>query len=220
MSIELRKARPEDLGEILRIEACWPESGRAGEDKFLARMKNFGEGFFVGWVVNPDGTEQAAGTITSMPLRYDPAHLEGFRDWGMVTKDGYLGDCDPAGCNALYIVSGVIDPVHRGANVFQHGVAKMVELATRMGMSYVLAGAVIPGYAKYCEAKGEIPAFDYCRLRRGVHLVDPLLSMYEAMGFHVTDQAHVIPEYFPDDASRNYAALVRRDLKPAPTSAG
>lgn len=212
MNIEMRTARPEDMPEILRIEACWPESGRATEDKFRARMRNFGQGFQVAWLRGEDGAEQAVGTISSMPVAYDPSHLEGYRDWGMVTKDGYLGDCSLTGCNALYIVSGVIDPVHRGADVFGHGIRSMVALARRLGLRHVLAGAVIPGYARYCETKDEIPAFDYCRLRRGDRLVDPLLSMYESLGFRVTDSMHVIPEYFPDDASRNYAALVRHDL--------
>ena len=37
-------------------------------------------------------------------------------------------------------------------------------------------------------------------------------AMYERIGFSVSDACHVIPGYYPDDASRNYAALVVRNL--------
>ena len=87
-------------------------------------------------------------------------------------------------------------------------VGMVVQRAREMELEYVLAGAVIPGYKRYCEKYGEISAADYVATRRGHSLADPLLSMYEKIDFHVPDGRHVIPEYFPDDASLNYAALV------------
>ncbi|MEY5006068.1 MAG: hypothetical protein RI969_1156 [Verrucomicrobiota bacterium] len=216
MGTKIRLASESDLPGILKVEESWPVAGRAGADKFLARLRNFGRGFFVATVDLPAGGERIIGTLTSMPLSYEPARPHAFTNWDAVTHEGYLGQCRLEGCNALYIVSGVIDAEYRTLNVFPAGVLAVTALARDLGMSYVLAGAVLPGYRRFCEEHGEMPPFDYCRRRRGDRLVDPLLALYEGIGFEVPDADHVLREYYPDDASRNHAALVRRDLRASP----
>ena len=156
-------------------------------------------------------------TITSMPLYYDPRHLEAYRTWDQVTHHGYLSDSmDWSRCNGLYIVSGVIDSRWRGLNIFAPMVLQVARLAQSMGLRYVLAGAVLPGYRRYRERQGALDAYDYCMTRRGNHPVDPLLAMYEAIGFFVRDRDHVVAEYFPDDDSMNHGAIVVRDLELSP----
>jgi hypothetical protein len=210
--ITFRNAMRADLEGILAVEESWPESSRAGADKFLARLERFPEGFFVASIVE-DGREKLVATLTSMPVRYDAAHLEAFRSWDAVTNQGYLfPEMDVAQCNAIYVVSGVVDNAYHHLNLFGPGVLLAVDLAKRLGLRNVIGGAVIPGYKRFCERHGPIPAYDYCRRRRGATLADPLLAMYESIGFAVPDAAHVVPEYYPDDASRNYAALVVREV--------
>jgi hypothetical protein len=216
MGTKMRPATESDLPAIMKVEESWPAAGRAGVDKFRARLRNFGRGFFVAALTLPEGGERIIGTITSMPLAYDPRRPHAFRSWDEVTHDGYLGDCRLEGCNALYIVSGVIDAEHRSLNIFPMGVLAVAERAHELGLRYVLAGAVLPGYRRLCDEQGEVAPFDYCRRRRGDRLVDPLLALYEGIGFEVPDADHVLREYYPDDASRNHAALVRRDLKERP----
>ena len=216
MGTKMRLAKESDLPAILKVEESWPVAGRAGADKFLARLRNFGRGFFVATLGLPEGGERIIGTITSMPVSYEPTRPHAFKSWDAVTHDGYLGDCRLEGCDALYIVSGVIDAEHRSLNVFPQGVLAVAGLAQELGLRYVLAGAVLPGYRRFCEEQGEIAPFDYCRRRRGERLVDPLLALYEGIGFEVPDEDHVLRDYYPDDASRNHAALVRRDLKARP----
>jgi len=207
-SIRCRNATRDDLPGILEVEKSWPEASRAGADKFLARLERFPEGFFVACV-----GDRIVATITAMPAAYDPARLERYRDWASVTNDGYLFERKGLeGCNAVYIVSGVIDKDHRNLNIFDPMVLNEVHLARRLGLRYVVAGAVLPGFRSYVETHGEIDPYAYCAMRRGTRLVDPLLAMYERIGFSVPDARHVIPGYYPDDASRNYAALVVRDL--------
>lgn len=214
--ILIRHATTADLPGVMQVEQSWPEDGRAGADKFLARLEKFPQGFFIA-CVNDEGEEQAvAATITAMPLDYASSATDDFRSWDQVTNRGYLYDREVAHCNALYIVSGVIDSRHRGLNIFSPMVLQEVALAQSLGMRYVLAGAVLPGYQKYCQQQGDTSAFDYCSTRRGKHLVDPLLAMYETIGFSVPNAQHVIAEYYPDDASRNFAALVVRDLQKFP----
>ena len=211
-AITFRNAVRADLEAILAVEQSWPESSRAGADKFMARLERFPEGFFVA-SINEAGREKLVATLTSMPLQYDPAHLKAFSGWDAVTNKGYLfADMDLACCNAIYIVSGVIDNAYHGLNLFGPGVLLEVGLAQRLGLRYVIGGAVLPGYKRHCERHGQLDAYTYCRRRRGRALTDPLLAMYESIGFSVPDASHVIPEYYPDDASKNYAALVVRDM--------
>ena len=72
-----------------------------------------------------------------------------------------------------------------------------VDVAQREGFRYVVAGATIPGYQRYCEKHDEMPAADYA-----------FLEIYRPLGFRVPDRRHVVPNYYPDPASRGYAALV------------
>lgn len=212
----IRNATRADLQGILAVEEGWPLAARAGADKFASRLERFAAGFFA-YCIEENGQEKIAATITSMPFNYDPQNLESCRTWDAVTNRGYLHDAAARGhCNAIYIVSGVIGLPYRGLDIFRPMVLRVVRLAQEMGMRYVAAGAVIPGYRDYCETNGETDAYAYCRLRRGRRLVDPLLARYEPLEFRVPDARHVIPDYFPDDASRNYAAFVVRDLARAP----
>ena len=212
-AITFRNAVRADLDAILAVEQSWPASSRAGADKFIARLERFPQGFFVASVIEA-GREKLVATLTSMPLRYDPAHLTAFSGWDAVTNGGYLfPDMDLARCNAIYIVSGVIDHASHGLNLFGPGVLLEVALAKRLGLRHVIGGAVLPGYKRHCERHGQLEAYTYCRMRRGKALADPLLAMYESIGFAVPDASHVIPEYYPDDASKNYAALVVRDVQ-------
>lgn len=210
--VRIRNAAVADLDAILAVEQSWPAASRAGADKFIARLERFPQGFFVA-ELQVGGAPRIVATITSMPLVYDPANVKPFSGWSAVTNDGYLFEGRRvADCNAAYIVSGVIDEAYRSLDLFDAGVLAVVEAARSLGMRYVVAGAVIPGYRDYCLKHGETHPYAYCTMRGKKRLVDPLLAMYERIGFGVRDERHVIAGYYPDDASRNYAALVVREL--------
>jgi hypothetical protein len=215
----IRRATSSDLPGILKVEESWPKDSRAEEDKFLARLERFGEGFFIACVKN-ENHEDVIATLTAMPLNYKPEQISEMHTWDQVTNRGYLHPSKPISFNALYIVSGVVDRKHRGAyaNLFQAGILSEVELAHKLNLKFVVAGAVLPGYAKFCESHSEIPIAEYCHLRKGQHLIDPLLAMYESIHFHLPDDRHIISEYYPDDASKNYAAILVRDVEKYPLS--
>jgi hypothetical protein len=214
--MRIRSATKDDLDAILRVEQSWPEEGRAGADKFIARLERFPQGFFLA-CIEEGARERVIGTITSMPLAYDPAHAGRFDSWATVTNNGYLFERrDLSGCNAVYIVSGVIEQAYRHLNAFGPGVLAVAGAARDLGLRYVVAGAVIPGYRAYCQKYGATEPYGYCTTRRGSRLVDPLLAMYETIGFTVRDASHVVAGYYPDDASMNHAALVVRDLQERP----
>ncbi len=208
MSVTIRNAKPEDMDQIMAVEESWPEMARAPRDKFEARLQKYPQGFFV-W--EEDG--RILATITSMPFTYDPENAKQFSNWDKVTGDGYLHDIGAQeDYNGIYIVSGIIEKDARGGDIFERMVNAQVELARSLGYKYVVAGAVIPGYKRYCVKNDAVPASQYVFMKRGNRLVDPLLDMYQKIGFEAPDADHVVREYFPDDASLNYAAIVVNKL--------
>jgi hypothetical protein len=207
----IKQAQLAMLDDIMQVENSWPETARAAREKFIARIEKFPEGSFIAYSSN---NEQPLATITTMPMHFNPNDVSHFSNWDQVTNHGFLPEnIDMQKCNALYIVSGVIDKSYRGGQIFEKMVLNIVDVAKGLGLDYVLAGAVIPGFKHYCEKHGEIAASDYCFTRRREQLVDPLLNMYEKIDFHVPNHHHVLTEYFPDDASKNYAALVMHSIK-------
>lgn len=208
MSITIRNATAEDLDRVMAVEESWPEVARAPREKFVSRMEKFPAGFFL---AEQDG--KACGTITSCPFQYDPENLHRLRSWNEVTNNGYLHDIEAIeNYNSLYIVSGVVDENVRGGDVIERLALAEVDLARRLGLDYVVAGAVLPGYVRYCEKHGPIAAPEYAMVQHGTRLVDPLLEKYRRIGFTVPGVDHVIAEYFPDARSMNYAAIVVRAL--------
>lgn len=209
-SFYIEKATASMIDEIIRVENSWPEQARASKEKMLARIEKFAQGFYVAF----DKTSgQALATISTMPMCFTLGDISHFTSWDKVTNDGYLPEnLDAKENNALYIVSGVIDKNYRGGDIFEKMVLNVVDVAKELGMEYVLAGAVIPGFKHYCEKHGDIPAKEYCLKTRASGPLDPLLNMYSKIDFHVPNASHVLPEYFPDDPSKNYAALVMHKI--------
>lgn len=216
-TIAFRNATLSDMPGILHVEQSWSESGRAGEDKFRSRLARFAQGFFVVCLLDTAQKEKIIAHITSMPFDYNPVTITSFQNWNQATNDGYIFEhYDLSLCNAIYIVSGVIDVEYRGLDIFEPAVLQEVALAQQIGMRYIVAGAVMPGYQRYSQKHGDTDAYEYCMTRRGKHLADPLLARYEGIGFHLPDRGHVKADYYPDEASRNYSALVVRDLNTTP----
>ena len=210
MNIIVRNALEADLDQVMDVEQSWPEHERASRDKFVARLDRFPAGFFVAL---QDGRIRA--TMTACPIVYSPDRLDRFRTWDEVTNCGFLHEIGPLDTyNAICLVSGVVQQACRGGDLFQRLIRAEVSLAGRLAFQYVVAGAVIPRYAWYCDKYGEIPAEQYVFLKRGQRFLDPFMERYRQLGFRVPDGNHVIREFFPDVASRSYAALVVRKICP------
>jgi hypothetical protein len=193
----------------MKVEENWPENERAPLEKFLARLEKFPQGFFVS-----EFEGRINGTMTSCLVRYEPLKPHLFRNWDEVTNYGYLYEVGAVqNPNALYIVSGVVDKKFWWLKVFDALVKAEVNLAKSLGLRYVVAGAVIPHYDRYCKKHGMIEAQKYVFLKRGELCVDPFLEKYRELGFSVPDEKHVIKDYYPDAASRHYGALVMQRIE-------
>jgi len=209
MSLRIRCACYEDLDSIIKVEENWPENERAPLEKFLARLEKFPQGFFVS-----EFEGRIYGTMTSCLVHYEPSKPHLFQNWDEVTNHGYLYEIGAVqNLNALYIVSGVVDKRFWWLKIFDALVKAEVNLAKNLGLRYVTAGAVMPGYNRYCKKHGEIEAQKYVFLKQGERCVDPFLETYRRLGFSVPDEKHVIKDYYPDAASRHYAALVVHRLE-------
>ena len=196
------------MDAIMHLEQDWPEYQRATRDKMLARLEKFPKGVLV---LERDG--EIVATQTSFPMRYSRDDLTRMKSWGDVTNHGYLPDIDMKTANALYIVSGVIRKDVRGTKAFNVMIQGPLEVAQSFGLDCVLTGAVMPGYDAYCSRHGEMKAGDYAFLKLNGCLADPFLELYRGHGFMVPDRNHIIENYYPDLPSRNYGAIVVRELR-------
>ncbi|ONI79959.1 hypothetical protein ALI144C_24905 [Actinosynnema sp. ALI-1.44] len=203
MVVVARQATENDLAAILVVESDWEPSQRATEEQLLARLRAFGEGF---WLFEQDG--DVVGTLMGFPMRYDPTEVSRLSSWDVVTADGFYPPIDMANANAFYLVAGSLLRSARGGSAYQVMMRTPVELAARLGLDYVLAGAKIPGYDGYCRRYGEIDARDYAFGTLAGSLLDPLLAMYQSFGYTVPDRDHVIENYYPDPPSRDHGAIV------------
>jgi hypothetical protein len=200
----IRNASLRDLAGILDVEQDWLEGQRAGEDKFVARLEKFPKGFFVAEI-----DEIIVGTSTSCIIHYDPMTPEVLASWDAVTNNGYINHPeDVENPNALYIVSIGIKRNYRGKGIFERFATAQVGLAVSLGLPYVVAGAIMPGYDSYCKRHGDVVAEEYAFMQSGYRLIDPLLEMWRKLGFSVPDKRHVVQDYFTDYKSRNYSAIV------------
>ncbi len=207
----VRQASLNDLDKIMAVEQDWEQSQRASRDQMVARLRAFVEGF---WLFEQRG--EVVGTLMGFPMRYEAHRISELSDWDTVTGHGYYPDIDTATANALYLASGSLKRTARGGTAYSVMMEKPIELAERCGLDYVLTGAKIPGYDAYCRRFGEIDAADYAFRTLGGCLVDPFLEMYRGHDYLVPDRRHIVPNYYPDPPSRDYGAIVVRDVRHSP----
>ncbi|WP_437924551.1 hypothetical protein WMF37_36845 [Sorangium sp. So ce291] len=208
--VKARQASIADIDGIMRVEDDWPEHQRATRETMLVRLEKFPQGF---WVFEQEG--EIIGTLTSCPTRYERGGRKGWKSWDEVTNHGNLPDIDMASANALYLVSGTLRREARGARTYALLIETPVRLAEELGLDYVVAGAKIPGYDAYCRRRGEVDARDYAFMQLNGCLIDPFLEMYRGYGFTVPDRDHIVSDFYPDGPSRNYGAIVVRELRRA-----
>lgn len=200
-----RTATLSDLSQLVILENEWPENARATEDQLRERILKFPKGFFI--------AEDETGIVASIiccPYDYQPNDLSNFSSWDVVISKGYSGNL--AETNALYVVSGTTKKSRYSSDLFDAGVTHVVDLAKAMGKQYVVAGCLLPGYAKFKEKNKDATADEYVFTKVQERFVDPLIEKYRRLQFIVPNKHHVIANYFPHEDSLNYSALAVRNL--------
>lgn len=200
----VRNANKTDLDQLMSLEQSWPPDQRAEAGQFLSRLELFPEGFLVG---------EYQGTIiastTTCLAHYNPEDLSGFNSWNKATNNGYLHPrTDITDPNALYVVSTIVKKEFRGRGLLEafHKIRR--KLAFKLGVDYLLTGAILPGYDSYCARHGEISAYEYACLRQNGIPIDPLLGKLALLGYELADEKHLIANYYQSTESRDYAALL------------
>ncbi len=197
--------RPLLLEEVMRVETeAWPEEVRATIDKFESRLAVFPQGFFLGKVA-PYGL---MGVSTSEIIDFD-YHLPP-TSWEEITDNGYIRATHKPTGNALYVVSvGVSRKVEKLGikGVGTALISAQKELATRLGLNFVVLGARISGLGSFASSHPQVLVEDYLRLKRGNgETLDPEIRFYERNGFKVLK---VVPNYMENDPeSLNYGAVM------------
>lgn len=200
----------QDLDDWMRVEESWPEGERASRAQLEARLRKSPR---TCWTAQTTDGGQSVGFITAFPIVHQPGPCT-YDRWDKVTADGFFPDHFPAEANGVYIASSVIEQGHRGQGCYEILVQSYwAHLRSLPGMRWVVTGAVIPGYDAYCQRHGEIAAVDYALMRRAGRPIDPFLRKLEALGLTVPGPDYIRPDYYPDGASRHYAAVLLKDLQ-------
>lgn len=198
-----RTASLNDLPLLLKLEAeVWPEHARASEQTLKQRIESFAEGFFI--AENENGI---IGSIITCPYHYESSDLSNYRSWQQVAEHTKT---TPG--NALYIVSGTSKPVSDADLMFETGLNLVQKLAQKLNKQFITAGALLPGFGRFLKKYPQTSAEEYAFTQRRGKYVDPLIERYRRHGFTIPSKEHVIADYFPDEASLNYSAIVVKAL--------
>ena len=196
-TIVTRRARRDDADSLERISRLVYPSDPWRAHDLIAQQNRFPDGQLV--AIDAD-TGEVVGMAASLLIRWADY---GDRDsYGRMTAQGSFRNHDPRG-DTLYGAEVMVDPRRRrqgiGATIYR----ARRELARRLGVQRILAGARLPGYSRYADI---LSAQEYVRRVVSGELSDPTLSFQLRQGFRVIG---VVPSYARGDRqSHGYAANI------------
>lgn len=196
--ILVRQTRPEDFAGVREMgKLVYPHEAPYTDEYLDAHLKAFPEGQFV--AVDVD-TQQVVGMASTLIVDWSDYNFDA--SWKEITGDGSLTTHNPKG-RTLYAADVMVHPAYQGKGIGKQIYAVRRDLAIRLKMLRIRAGARLPGYQHHAPS---LPAEEYVfKVVKG-ELRDPTLSFQLKRGFHVLA---VLPDYLHDDPeSQNYAALI------------
>ncbi|HET6566398.1 MAG TPA: GNAT family N-acetyltransferase [Rhodothermales bacterium] len=196
--IVVRNTRPEDFADIERISRLVYPFDEPYTSKYLSKhLEVFPEGQLVAYDTE---AERVVGMAASLIIRWDDYdRLDSYDDF---TDSGYFTNHDPTG-RTLYGAEVMVDPEMRRMGIGSKLYDARRELAERLKLLRIRAGARLPGFHRYA---GQMDAETYVRKVIHGELSDPTLSFQLDRGFHVLA---VVPNYYTHDPKcRDYAALI------------
>lgn len=197
--IEVRNLRAIDFPAIIDIcRAVYPYSPPWTQEQLASHLRVFPEGQFVA-VHRP--SSRVMGMAASLILLWDDYSVTS--TWRDLTDHGMFTNHDPRRGRTLYAAEVMVDPTVHGRGIGTKLYQTRRDLARRLGLLRIRAGARLRGYHRYA---GEMSAEQYAiKVSRG-ELRDPTVSFQLRNGFHILG---VIPGYLRvDPESLGYAALI------------
>jgi len=200
----LRPRRMEDLPGVVELmrrvyiepygpEAVWPEA------VLQLHLEMFPEGQFS--ILDAQG--RLLADATAMRISSEWA-LRPHR-WSDITGNGSLATHQPNG-DAFYGVDLAVDPDFQDMGLAHHLYAARIELATRLGCRFFVAGTRMPGY--HLAADHLTPEGYLALVHRGL-IYDPTLSKQLRLGFHFRG---LLQNYIGDPESADCAAMIFLEL--------
>lgn len=205
-SLRVRLARPEDIPElIIRSREIYAPPGAWLTPELRAHQRVFPEGQLV---VEDRSTDTLLGMAASLVVRW--ADWPPGTSWAEITDDGRFTTHRLEGGDTLYGAGIAVRAEARGRGVARLLYRAREALLQRLGLSWIRAGARLPGYGQVSSKLSPEAYVD--QVIRGVRQ-DPTLSFQLHMGFEVVTVAR---NYLPEDrASRGHAAVLRWSPHPS-----
>lgn len=196
--ITVRNTTPGDFAGIVRLSERVYAGGAWWAEGLASHLRVFPEGQFV--AIRED-TGEVVGMAASLIVLWDDYDIS--TSWRDFTAGGTFTNHDPEHGRTLYGAEVMVTPDLQG-----HGIGSMLysareELATRLGLLRIRAGARLRGFHRYAD---RMSADEYVAAvcRGEVH--DPTLSFQLHRGFRVIG---VVERYLRfDPESLGYAAVI------------
>jgi GNAT superfamily N-acetyltransferase len=195
----VRNTQAEDFPGIAALtRETYPDSPPWNETQLASHVRVFPEGQFVA-VETRSG--QVVGMAASLILLWDDYGVN--MSWSEFTSNGMFTNHDPLNGRTLYGAEIMVKPTLQRTGIGKKIYQARRELAERLGLLRIRAGARLRGYHRYAH---RMSAEEYTiRVVQG-KLHDPTLSFQLKQGFHVLAVVSGYLHYDPD--SRGYAAII------------
>lgn len=197
--INVRETRLEDIPGIIDLcREVYPESPPWTEAQLRSHLKVFPQGQLVA-IESSSG--RVVGVASSLIILWDDYGIE--MAWRDFTDGGFFTNHDPDHGRTLYGAEVMVRPGLQGKGVGKKLYEARRQLARRLKLLRIRAGARLRGYGKYSR---EMSAEEYVRKVLSGEIGDPTLSFQLKQGFHVLK---VVPDYLRNDPeSLGYAAVI------------
>ena len=195
----IRPTRAEDFGAIMELtRRVYPASPAWSEQQLASHLAIFPEGQLV---AEDPVTGRIVGMAASLIVLWDD--YTATDSWRNFTDTGMFTNHDPERGRTLYGAEVMVDPDRQGTGVGSALYAARRELAERLRLLRIRAGARLRGYHQYAD---RMTAREYIdRVVEGT-LHDPTLTFQLRRGFRVLG---VVPDYLRHDPeSLGWAAVI------------
>lgn len=205
--VVVRPARAEDIPRFLEISrAIYPPRAAWTETELRSHLRVFQEGQLAAEVRG-----RVVGLAASLVILWEDYDIRG--SWREFTANGLFTNHDPGAGRTLYGAGVMVDPESQGSGVGRALYAERRELARRLNLSRIRAGARLSRYARYSD---RMSARQYVDAVLAGEIRDPVLTFQVKEGFRALA---VVPGYLPHDpGSLGHAAVIEwlnPDWRPA-----
>ncbi len=196
--VRITTLRPEFAKPLEHLQkTCFPtlaDSELLHEDHFLEHCNVFPEGNFVALIEG-----EVVGLGAGFLIDFDFDHPE--HTFTEIIDNGYYGHHDPDG-DYYYGADISVHPNYRKRGIGRLLYEARQGLVKRLNRKGIVAGGVLPGFARY---KHLMSANAYVRDVVARRIYDPTLSFQLKHGFKVRG---VLRDYIIDSAADNWASLI------------